>query len=70
LLAETGDEVRRIERLWLLVCGQPPTAAEREAVNASLQAWLGEEPTAARRKEAWSRVCHSVLSSNAFLFRL
>jgi len=69
LLAGPGDDAARVDRLWLRACSRPPTAHERDAANAALAEWAGDV-TAARREEAWARLCHALLGSSAFLFRL
>lgn len=70
VLGEAADDTTRIERLWLLACGRPPTAGERTAVQSALDDWNGDAPTEARRQETWSRLCHALLGSSAFLYRL
>ncbi|MGH7957394.1 MAG: DUF1549 and DUF1553 domain-containing protein, partial [Opitutaceae bacterium] len=72
ILGEADDDATGIERLWLRACGRPPTADERAAAHSALHAWTGtdEKTTKVQRQAAWSRLCHALLGSSAFLFRL
>ena len=74
LIAEEPDEVARIESLWLRVLSRPLGSAEREEALA----FLGSvEPliTTVKGRPAlesikWRELCHSLLASNEFVFRL
>lgn len=74
LIAEEPDEVARIQSLWLRVLSRPLGSAEREEALA----FLGSvEPliTTVKGRPAlesikWRELCHSLLASNEFVFRL
>ena len=63
----------RLEQLWLRVFSRPITDTERSAVTTFLQE-LGHAPTEANEQVgelvAWQELCHSLLASNEFIFRL
>jgi hypothetical protein len=74
LIAAEPDEVARLESLWLRVVSRPLGSAEREEALA----FLGSvEPliTTVKGRPAlesikWRELCHSLLASNEFVFRL
>jgi hypothetical protein len=74
LIAEEPDDVARLESLWLRVLSRPLGSAEREEALA----FLGSvEPliTTVKGRPAlesikWRELCHSLLASNEFVFRL
>ena len=74
LLAEEASPGARLETLWLRVFNRPITAAERDETIA----FLGSvEPliTTVKSRPAldsiqWCELCHSLLASNEFVFRL
>ena len=70
IMAGSEDDATRLDRLWLRVCGRPPSADERAVARAALGEWLGETPTEKARSEAWARLGHALFGSSAFLFRL
>ena len=63
----------RLEQLWLRVFSRPITDTERSAVTTFLRE-LDYAPTEANEKVgesvAWQELCHSLLASNEFIFRL
>jgi hypothetical protein len=71
LAAEAPSHGARLERLWLRVLNRPIMPVERAEALAFLQRVRepgespGEEPA-----PAWVELCHALLSSNEFLFRL
>jgi len=74
LIAAGSDEPARLEALWLRVLNRPITSAEREEAAAFLGA---VEPliTTVKGRPAidsmkWRELCHSLLASNEFVFRL
>lgn len=60
--ATAATDEHRLQILWLRTLGRPITDDHR----ASALAWL---QAASDHEQAWSRLCHSVLASNEFLFR-
>ena len=74
LIAAEPDEVARLESLWLRVVNRPLSSVEREEALAFLG---GVEPliTTVKGRSAldsikWRELCHSLLASNEFVFRL
>lgn len=74
LIAEEPDEVARLESLWLRVLNRPLTSAEREEALAFLGSVEPLITTAKVRPVLdsikWRELCHSLLASNEFVFRL
>ncbi|MBX3448878.1 MAG: DUF1553 domain-containing protein [Planctomycetaceae bacterium] len=73
LLAESPETGTRLEQLWLRVVNRPISDAERSTAAAfltELGAMINETDSAARDSLAWQELCHSLLASNEFLFRL
>ncbi|MEY4775568.1 MAG: hypothetical protein RL759_81 [Verrucomicrobiota bacterium] len=74
LIAAHADENARLESLWLRAWNRPITAEERTNALAFLQeiAPLLMKPRAPAALEAarWQELCHSLLASNAFIYRL
>ncbi|HSH92556.1 MAG TPA: PSD1 and planctomycete cytochrome C domain-containing protein [Roseimicrobium sp.] len=65
------DRVSRIDALWLRVLNRPVTVAEREDAIAfldKLKALMKDNPDA--ENLAWLELCHTLLSSNEFIYRL
>lgn len=70
LLAETSETDARFDRLWLTVFNRPINAVERSDAGTFLEEFsklLNEQPNADAL--IWTELCHSVLSSNEFIFR-
>ncbi len=70
---ETANESARINLLYLLTVNRPPEADEIETAltfldQCELDLASNSSPENFRR-EAWSQLCHALLSSNNFLFR-
>jgi hypothetical protein len=74
LIAEEPDEVARLESLWLRVLNRPLSSAEREEALAFLGTVEPLITTAKVRPVLdsikWRELCHSLLASNEFVFRL
>ena len=74
LIAAHPDENARLESLWLRAWNRPITAEERTNARAFLQEMtpLLKTPRAPAALEAarWQELCHSLLASNAFIYRL
>ncbi len=74
LIATHADENARLESLWLRAWNRPITAEERTNALAFLQEMtpLLKKPRAPAALEAarWQELCHSLLASNAFIYRL
>ena len=51
-----------LQTLWLKICGRPIAKHETQTALEFLD-------TIDERKQAWTRLCHGLLASNAFLFR-
>ena len=74
LIAAEPNELARLEALWLRVLNRPITSTEREEATA----FLGQvEPLIKTVKGRpaldsikWRELCHSLLASNEFVFRL
>jgi hypothetical protein len=73
LIAESSEADIRIEQLWLRVFNRPITVAEHRNAIAflkELDAVLPDSDTAARESLKWQELCHSLLASNEFIFRI
>lgn len=62
ITAEAPETPQRLESLWLRVFNRPISAEEQTDAESFLTA--GGEPL-----EAWTELCHALLSSNEFLYR-
>ena len=73
LITEFPQSDVRLEQLWLRVFSRPISDTERSAVTTFLRE-LDHAPTEANEKVselvAWQELCHSLLASNEFIFRL
>ena len=73
LVTEFPQADVRLEQLWLRTFSRPITDTERSAVTTFLRE-LDHAPTEANEKVgesvAWQELCHSLLASNEFIFRL
>ena len=74
LIAAHADEDARLEALWLRAWNRPISAEERTEARDFLQEMtpLLKKPRAPADLEAarWQELCHSLLASNAFIYRL
>ena len=74
LIAAHKDENVRLEALWLRAWNRPISSDERVSARNFLQeiAPLLKTPRATEALEAarWQELCHSLLASNAFIYRL
>jgi len=74
LIAAHKDENVRLEALWLRAWNRPISSDERVSARAFLQEItpLLKKPRAPEALEAarWQELCHSLLASNAFIYRL
>jgi cytochrome c553 len=64
------DDAERIHKAYTLAFSRPPSAAEARAAVAFLErdtAELGGDPSVTR-VNAWTRLCHTLLASNEFLY--
>lgn len=72
-VAEFPQAAERLEQLWLRVFSRPITDTERSAVTTFLRE-LDPASTDASEKVPdslkWQELCHSLLASNEFIFRL
>ena len=73
LIAATPQPEARLNQLWLRVFNRPITPAERDdalAFLTQLDATIETQAPAARESQRWQELCHSLLASNEFLFRI
>jgi hypothetical protein len=74
LIVAHADENARLEALWLRAWNRPITSEERTNARVFLQEItpLLKTPRAPEALEAarWQELCHSLLASNAFIYRL
>jgi hypothetical protein len=73
LIAESTSPEARLNQLWLRVFNRPVTRDERDDAQeylTQLDATLEIKDAAARESLRWQELCHSLLASNEFLFRL
>lgn len=73
LITETPQTDIRIEQLWLRVFNRPITTAEQK--NAAtflndLDAVFPDMGPATKESLKWQELCHSLLASNEFIFRI
>jgi hypothetical protein len=68
LLAEKTSPEARLEALWLRVLNRPITTTERHEARAFLHAIT--PPNKPADPTPWTELCHSLLASNEFVFRL
>jgi hypothetical protein len=64
LLAESGDEARRVERAYRLALGRPPTEDERRAASD----YLREATAAQQARQAWAGFARVLFGSNEFIY--
>jgi len=73
LVTEFPQADVRLEQLWLRTISRPITDTERSVATAFLRE-LAHAPNEANEKVrellAWQELCHSLLASNEFIFRL
>jgi hypothetical protein len=73
LIATVPDTGARLDQLWLRVFNRPITAAERRDSIMLLEQVPPLLPAVARpdtESTQWTELCHSVLASNEFIYRL
>lgn len=73
LFAESKTQDERLEQLWLRVLSRPMSPSERQDAIAFLgETQAIDTPDNKKISEpvAWQELCHSLLSSNHFVFRL
>jgi hypothetical protein len=73
LIAAAPEPETRLTLLWLRVFNRPITPAEREdasALLAQLDTNLETQDITSRELLRWQELCHSLLASNEFLFRI
>ncbi|MFN9415866.1 MAG: DUF1553 domain-containing protein, partial [Pirellula sp.] len=72
LFAESKTQDDRLEQLWLRVLSRPLSPSERQDAIAFLeetQSLDTPDNTKMNESVAWQELCHSLLSSNYFVFR-
>ena len=70
LIASEPNETARLEKLWLRVLNRSITGGEREAATILLKGIGNAIQDHQRTATAWTELCHSLLASNEFVFRL
>lgn len=73
VVAAAARPEARLNLLWLRVFNRPITPAERDDATAflsRLDAAVETPNTAARETLRWQELCHALLASNEFLFRI
>ena len=74
LLAQSATHDERLEQLWMRVLSRPITTIERQDASSFLEEaklLVTNEPNkAAADSIVWQELCHSLMSSNHFVFRL
>jgi len=73
LMTESSTPETRLDHLWLRVFNRPITPAEREdalVFLSQLQATLETTGPSARESLCWQELCHAILASNEFIFRI
>jgi len=68
LLAEEPEEVRRIERAWLLVVGRPASPEEVVDARRYIAGFPAKSDDSGARLLAWSSFCRALVASNDFIF--
>lgn len=68
LLASEKDDLSRLETLWLRALNRPLTSTESDEALALLEAVA--PPGKPAGSVEWTELCHSLLASNEFVFRL
>ena len=68
LLAAEKSDLARLETLWLRALNRPITSTERDEALALLEAVTPNGKPAGPVE--WTELCHSLLASNEFVFRL
>ena len=68
LIADEKSPDARLETLWLRVFNRPITPAERDDALAFLRAVT--PPGKPAGPVPWTELCHGLLASNEFVFRL
>jgi hypothetical protein len=73
LFVESKTHDERLEQLWLRVLSRPITSSERHHARTFLKETQSLNTTdnkAISESVAWQELCHSLLASNHFVFRL
>lgn len=73
LIAASPQPDARLNHLWLRAFNRPITSAERDdalAFLTELEATLETKDPTARESQCWQELCHSLLESNEFLWRI
>ena len=74
LLAQPATHDERLEQLWMRVLSRPITTIERQEASSFLEEaklLVTNEPNqSAAESIVWQELCHSLMSSNHFVFRL
>jgi hypothetical protein len=71
-LLKAGDDAARVDRLYRVAFGRPPTGQEVErlvkAVGGFERDLASREPDAGKRRAAWALACQAVLAVNEFVY--
>jgi hypothetical protein len=74
LLAASATHDERLSQLWIRVLGRPITAVERQEASSFLEEaklLVTNEPNKVTADSiVWQELCHALMSSNHFVFRL
>jgi hypothetical protein len=73
LIAESPRPEIRLNQLWLRVFNRPITSAERDdafAFLTQLEADIDTKDATARESLRWQELCHTLLATNEFIFRI
>jgi len=73
LITDSPQVDAKLNQLWLRAFSRPITTAERDAALtflAELEASLDSQDASTRESLHWQELCHSLLASNEFLFRI
>jgi hypothetical protein len=70
LLANPVEDSARIQSLWLKVLNRPVTTTEQTDAVGFLQSLREASGNKPNPTADWTELCHSLLSSNEFVFRL
>ncbi len=73
LIAASPQNDVRLNQLWLRVFNRPITNSERQEAIAfltQLDNSIDTQDPTARESQRWQELCHSLLASNEFLFRI
>jgi hypothetical protein len=67
-LAQPGDDVERVGRLFLSAFARRPSATELEHALAFLQQQRRRDECAPADRRAWADLCHMLLNTKEFIY--